>query len=189
MATVYKFGLKMWQDQAGDEDAKINVFVNDSQIITEQAITATSAESPQIVSWESEGLGDPSNGKTVTIKVVLANDYYVDSTTDRNAWISDIYAIDRFSADAGYTFKIIGSPDDGAPVEMVSLAANDTASDKPFMACLNTVPTSITANSLPDGWYTGSMQYTPILGGDSGLTIVYPLENPTNSNAATPYVS
>jgi hypothetical protein len=88
----YKFRLKMYQDQAGDENAKVNIFVNGVQVVTEQEITATSADSPQSVVVEATGLSAPNSDGSVTaeIKVQLANDYYVDASTDRNANITQI---------------------------------------------------------------------------------------------------
>ena len=87
----YRFAIQCWQDQAGDENAKVNVSVNGTQVLTEAEVTATSADSPQLLTWESTGLVAPANDTTVEITVTLTNDYYVDASTDRNVWINHVW--------------------------------------------------------------------------------------------------
>ena len=91
----YRFAISCWQDQAGDENAKLNVWVNGSQVVTEQEITATNSDSPQLVIWESTGLPDIADDASVTIKVAMATDYYLDASTDRNIHINGIGYIDK----------------------------------------------------------------------------------------------
>ena len=91
----YRFAIQCWQDQAGDENAKANVFVDGVQVATEVEITATSADSPQLITWESTGLDDIAADASVVIKVVLVNEYYVDASTDRNIWINQMGYIDK----------------------------------------------------------------------------------------------
>ena len=86
----YKFAIRCWQDQAGSENAKANVFVNGTQVATEVEITATDVTSPNLITWESTDLSDPADDTTFDIKVVLANEYYVDESTDRNIHIDGI---------------------------------------------------------------------------------------------------
>ena len=91
----YRFALKCWQDQAGSEDAKINVFVNGAQVVTEGVVSATSVDSPTIINWESTGIDAPANDTSVSIRVQLANNHYVDESEDRNVYICGIGYIDK----------------------------------------------------------------------------------------------
>ena len=86
----YRFAIQCWQDQAGDENAKVNVSVNGTQVLTEAEVTATSADSSQLLTWESTGLVAPADDTTVEITVTLTNDYFVDADTDRNVWINRV---------------------------------------------------------------------------------------------------
>ena len=86
----YRFAIRCWQDQAGDENAKANVFVDGVQVLTEVEITATSEDSSQLITWESTGLTAPAADTSFDIKVVLTNEYYVDADTDRNIRIDGI---------------------------------------------------------------------------------------------------
>ena len=38
MATDYRIGIRCWQDQAGDEDTKINVYFNDTKVVSDATI-------------------------------------------------------------------------------------------------------------------------------------------------------
>jgi hypothetical protein len=86
----YRFAIQCWQDQAGDENAKINVFINGTQVLTEAEVTAVSVDSPQLITWESTELAAPADDTTVEITVTLVNDYFVDADTDRNVWINRV---------------------------------------------------------------------------------------------------
>jgi hypothetical protein len=80
----YKIRLKAYQDQAGDEDAKVKITINDVVFSEETTITATSAVSSQNLDFEISGVNAPSDSTFITVQVELLNDYYVDSSTDRN---------------------------------------------------------------------------------------------------------
>src|SRR5210317_828806 len=96
MATNYRFGIRCWQDQAGDEDAKINVYLNGTKVVSEAAITGTDKDTDyNVISWESLGLGDTSSDTIITLKVELVNNLYVDANTDRNIYINGIGYIDQ----------------------------------------------------------------------------------------------
>ena len=79
----YRFGLRCWQDKAGDENAKANVYVNGTKVVSEQEITKTGSSDPDYIFWESTGLNatNADGSNTIKIKVELVNDYYVDSST------------------------------------------------------------------------------------------------------------
>ena len=50
----YKFAIRCWQDQAGDENAKANVFVDGTQVATEVEVTATSDGSPSYMLMQTQ---------------------------------------------------------------------------------------------------------------------------------------
>jgi hypothetical protein len=167
MATDYKFGFRCWQDQAGDENAKVNIFIDGTQVGTEIEITATSADSPQVITVEKTGMADPSADGTTTVEVKLANDYYVDASTDRNAYIDELYIICKISSDPGYVYR-----PDGPGTAKVVLSAADTT---PLLFNGVCKPSSITGDELPEGWYDGStLQIIPI-NGAAGVSMVLPL--------------
>ena len=76
MATDYRFAIQCWQDSAGSEDARMDVFIDGTKVVDNTTITATSADSPQLVTWETTGLADPAGDGSVDIdiKVVLKNE-------------------------------------------------------------------------------------------------------------------
>ena len=167
MATDYKFGFRCWQDQAGDENAKVNILVDGIQVGTEIEISATSADSPQIITVEKIGMQDPSADGTTTVQVKLANDYYVDSTTDRNAYIDNMYIICKTAGDPGYVYR------KGAPgTAKLILPADDVTETDLFNICK---PSSITGDELPEGWYDGETLETIPIHGASGVSMVIPL--------------
>jgi len=172
MATDYRFAIGCWQDQAGDENAKLNVFINDIQVLTEEEITATSEDAYQLVTWESTGLPDVASDSTVTIRVELANEYYVDSSTDRNIRINKIGYIDKCddSYRTGYMTNTRTSVDD-AP-NIVTVTDFTTESSYVWLT-----PTTVTAPFEPDGWWDNTVFNTIVLwGGEStGVTITHPL--------------
>jgi len=102
MARDYKFVMICFQDQVGSEDAKANIFVDGTQVATDVAITATSADSPQTVTFEANNLADPADGVSADIKVVLTNEEYVDASNDRNIWITYLNYADKATTDSTY---------------------------------------------------------------------------------------
>lgn len=172
----YRFAIRCWQDQAGDENAKANIFVNGVQIITEHEVTATSADTPQIITWESTGLDDPGASTSVSIRVVLANEYYLDAATDRNIFIDGI----------GYLNK-----QDGTNYKKDGINIRETVTD--FSDFDNYVsyatPTAVTGDQIADDWWTSRENnafYTiPIFGSynnDNGVTITFPIQNPSSTS-------
>ena len=168
MATDYRFAMQCWQDSAGSENAKANIFVDGTQVCTEVEITATSADSPQVISFEATGLPDPNADGSVTceIKVVLANEYYVDSSTDRNIWINALAHICK-SIDGDYW---------GATTQPTT---NFTSLSE--YANIGTIPTAVSGDQLPDGFWDGvtAFNHIPVWGNkndsSAGVTITWKL--------------
>lgn len=166
MATDYRFAISCWQDSAGAENAKANIFINDTQVASEVEITATSADSPQIVSFEKTGLPDPNSDGSVTcaIKVVLVNDYYVDASTDRNIWIN---GIGHVSKDEDIYKGALTRP----------LTDFNNWNEYPSAGIL---PTAVTGDQIPDGFWDNAIAnngfyYIPIYGGSNGVTMTWEL--------------
>ena len=154
----YRFAIRCWQDQAGDENAKANVFVDGVQVATEVEITATSEDAPQLITWESTGLIAPAADTTFDIKVELVNEYYVDSDTDRNIRINDIGYIPKHT-DGNY-WKTI----DGVWTQVTDF---NTLPNNYW----NIIPTAVTGDQTPDDWWTGrdtDSFYTIVIWGGSG---------------------
>jgi len=162
----YKFALRCWQDKEGSENAKINVFVNDTQILTEAEVSAESRDTPSIVSFDATGLPDPNSDGSVTctIKVVLVNDYYVDSDTDRNVHINGIRYITK---DTDGIFKAYNGTTD--------VTVTDFTNYDNFQG--RTIPTNVTGDQIPADWNESSGDFYDIIvwGGDDGVVITCPL--------------
>jgi len=158
----YRFAIRCWQDQAGDENAKANIFVNDTQVATEVEITATEEASAQVVSFEATGLpaGNDDGSVTCNVKIVLVNNYYVDASTDRNIWINGI----------AYLPKNLNGVYKGAISNPLTDFANFNEYNPPFY-----LPTSVVGDQLPDDFWDAAIAadgfyYTPVYGGDNGVT-------------------
>jgi len=156
----YKFAIRCWQDQAGDENAKANVFVDGTQVATEVEVTATSDGSPSYIMWESTGID--ASATTTDIKVVLTNEYYVDSDTDRNIHINGI----------GFLRK--GMDATGAETDSYAYDGSD------YDQYVAVIPTAVVGDQIPsDLWSSRETDsfYTIIVwgGDDSGVTISTPL--------------
>ena len=168
----YKFALRCWQDKEGSENAKINVFVNDTQVLTEAEVAAESNSSPSIITFDAPGLPDPNSNGSVTcaIKVVLVNDYYVDSDTDRNVHINGLAYITKDSDNA---WK---KPNDDGTANVVVTDFTDF-DNFPAQPVGPQVPTSVTGDQIPDDWNDGSDTFYDITvwGGDVGVVITAPL--------------
>jgi len=166
----YKFALRCWQDKEGSENAKINVFVNDTQVLTEAEVSAESVDSPSIISFDALGLANPNSDGSVTcsIKVVLANDYYVDADTDRNVHIDGLAYLTK---DTDSNFK--KHNDAGtADVTVTDFTSWDNFPGKQ-------VPTNVTGDQIPADWNESSNLFHTITvwGGDQGVVITAPLTN------------
>jgi len=179
MATDYRFAIQCWQDSAGSENAKANIFVNDTQVATEVEITATSADSPQTVSFEVTGLSDPNADGSVTcdIKVSLINDYYVDSSTDRNIWINSIAHICKYDSSP----SAIAS--DQVYLGEINQPVTDFTNIDEYVNRGN-IPTAVTGDQLPDNFWDDALSnnqfyYIPVWGNpedsNAGVTITWKL--------------
>ena len=175
----YRFALKCWQDQAGSEDAKINVFVNGSQVVTEGVVSATSVDSPTIINWESTGIDAPASDTSVSIRVQLANNHYVDESEDRNVYVGGIGYIDK---NDGSSYKIRKLPDDFSPPG-VAPVSETTVSDFTDFGNYVTyeLATAVTGDQIPTDFWNrdgnSDQFYTiPVYGGDDGVTITQPLK-------------
>lgn len=179
MATDYRFAVQCWQDSAGSENARLDVYINDVKVVDNKEITATSKASPQVVYWETTGLADPVDDGSVTedIKFVLKNEYYVDSSTDRNIWIDAM----------GYTFKIDGATglSDGVYVNNGSDPATEMNSDSEYGTMSNyisVVPTAVSGDQIPSDFWSSRSPDTsfydiPVWGSDgvAGTTVTIEL--------------
>ena len=105
----YKFIMPCWQDQAGDENAKIDVAFNGSTVLSDLEITATDVSSPQFVTWEVTGAPELGNGVNASIEITMKNEYYVDADTDRNIRVKNIWYTDK--ADGSNYKKFTGYAD------------------------------------------------------------------------------
>jgi hypothetical protein len=190
MATDYRFGIKCWQDQAGDEDAKLNVYLNGTKVVSEAAVTGTDPDTDfNIVSWESAGLGDVGTNTIVTIKVELVNNLYVDADTDRNVYISGIGYIDKDPDGTYKSWREAGdgeTPDFTAPNSsgesknmIIDTVTDFTATNHDKFTGWWIIPNTVTSSSIADGWWdtviaTDSF-HTIVIWGDEtdGVTITY----------------
>jgi len=190
MARTYKFVMHCWQDQYGSENAKANIFVNDTQVATNVEITATSADSVQIVTFEATGLADPNNDTrpTADIKIVLTNEAYVDADNDRNIWIGGVFV---FFKDEGWNtaahndyFWLPKEKYDANQrtwehyIALTDSAIND---DSAIWSKVTTLPTDVQGSQIDSDWWEDNNNdkwiYIPVWGdeGDVGTTITLPL--------------
>jgi hypothetical protein len=178
----YRFAIRCWQDQAGDENAKANVFVDGVQVATEVEITATSADSPGLITWESTGLTAPAADTSFDIKVVLTNEYYVDADTDRNIRINGIGYLTK-AADGNYKVTISTLNDDPA---IAAVHTENTITDFTDYANYagSVVPTAVTGDQIADGWWASRDEdafYIVVVWGGSvtGVTMTTPIVHGT----------
>jgi len=186
MAKDYKFVMHCWQDQYGDENATANIFVNDTQVATNVEISATSADSPNKLTFEATGLPNPALDGSVTadVKIVLTNEAYVDADNDRNIWIDGLYAFAKDPADADYKFlseaNYNANNRDASDFEPVTDAS--IADDSAIWSHLGIYPTNVQGSQILSTWWTddgtGAWTYIPVWGDESnvGTTITLPLK-------------
>jgi len=184
----YRFAIRCWQDQAGDENAKANVFVDGVQVLTEVEITATSEDSPQIVAWESTGLEEPAADATADIKVVLVNEYYVDSVTDRNISINGIGIVEKSSTDSKYKVPVyeVWETDSIETVKTYTEITDFTNFNNYRKNGI--IPTAVTGDQIADDWWasrgdTDSFYTIAVFGSadiETGVTMTVPLHPNTN---------
>ena len=166
MATDYRFAIRCWQDKELSENAKINVYVNDNQILTEAEVSAESQGSANIISFEATGLADPTSGVSQSIKVQLANEYYVDADTDRNVHIDWIGYLNK---DSDNSYKLTNDQSAGTNSTITDFTTIDN-----FRNC--TIPSAVTGDQVPDDWNESSDAFftVTVWGGDSGVTFTLP---------------
>ena len=185
----YRFGIRCWQDKAGDENAKANVYLNGAKVVSEQEITKTGSSDPDYIFWESTGLAAPNtNGSvTVSIRIELVNDLYVDASTDRNIMIDSIGYIDKADG-SNYIIKKFkgwdgeGKTDDRDPAfdETTGLTTVTDFTDFDNYSHWE-LPTAVTGDQIPSDFWdregnTGTFYTIPVHGGDDGATITFPLK-------------
>ena len=183
----YRFAIRCWQDQAGDENARANVFVDGVQVLTEVEITATSEDSPQIVAWESTGLEEPAADATADIKVVLVNEYYVDSVTDRNISINGIGIVEKSSTDSKYKVPVyeVWETDSIETVKTYTEITDFTNFNN--YGITGIIPTAVTGDQIADNWWASRDDtdsfYTIVVwgGGANGVTMTLPVTAGTAS--------
>ena len=164
----YRFAIRCWQDQAGDENAKANVFVDGVQVATEVEITATSADSPQLITWESLGLTAPAADTSFDIKVVLTNEYYVDADTDRNIRINGIGYITK-AADGNYKLRQFDHSDPENAVRIGETTVTDFTDYDNYNN--RVLPTDVSGDQIADDWWASrdtDSFYTIVIWGGSG---------------------
>lgn len=91
----YKFLIKARQDQAGDENAKLTIAISGTTVLDQGVISSSDSSSPTEITFEATGLASPSAGTNVNMVCTLSNDYYVDTDTDRNVIIQEIWYTDK----------------------------------------------------------------------------------------------
>lgn len=173
----YRFAIRCWQDQAGDEDAKANVFVDGVQVATEVAVTATSADSPQLITWESTGLTAPAADTSFDIKVVMTNEYYVDADTDRNINISGIGYLTK-ATDGNYKLAQYDNSDPDNITKTGETTVTDFTNYDNYRGWV--VPTAVTGDQIRDEWWssrdTDTFYYVVVEGASSlGVTMAFPV--------------
>lgn len=182
MARNYKFAMDCYQDQYGSEDAKANIFVNGTQVVTDLAITATSSASPQTVTFEAE-LADPADGVTADIKVVLTNEYYVDASNDRNIWITNLNFADKATSDSEYQTRTDGN--------LVNIT--DWTDHSIFWNTGGIYPSNVQGSQIGSTWWAdgavadNAFYKIPVWGDstETGTTITMPLTK-SNTSEMTP---
>lgn len=91
----YKFLIKAHQDAAGSENAKLTVDIGGTTVLNEGEISSSDSSSPTEITFDANGLDSPASDTNISMVCTLANDYYVDSSTDRNVIIQEIWYTDK----------------------------------------------------------------------------------------------
>tara|TARA_B100001057_G_scaffold499640_1_gene611090 strand:+ start:1963 stop:2532 length:570 start_codon:yes stop_codon:yes gene_type:complete len=179
MATDYRFALLCWQDQAGSENAKANVYVDGVQVMTEAEVTKTSPDDPDYLLFELIGGPDVADSASVDIKVELANEYYVDENTDRNIHIGQIGYIDKKGDNYISNLRVVG---DGT-LDLNTSDNTKTVTDFTVFADYygGNAPSAVTGDQIPtdfldDRTHANEFKTVTVWGGDTtGVTMVFPL--------------
>ena len=192
MATDYKFAIRCWQDEAGDEDTKVNVFLNGAQVLTDAPVSGKALDDTTLLTFDATGLGDVLTDTIVTLKIAITNTLYVDESTDRNVYINGIGYIDKDS-DGTYKKARILADDSGETPDYTANNSSgvsckikiDTVSD--FTAEANYVgwhvsPESVESSSLASDWWAtvkadAAFHTIPLWGDETdGVTIKYKID-------------
>ena len=199
MATDYRIGIRCWQDQAGDEDTKINVYFNDTKVVSEATVSGTDPDSDyNVINWESTGLADPFTNTRHTIKVEIANNLYVDSSTDRTIHINGIGYLDK-DTDGNYKLhEVLASDSSETPdttrtntaseTKNVKIHTNPSASDWSNYVGIADLPISVTSSNIEDGWWdtviaTDSFHTITVWGDETdGVSIVFEINGSGQAN-------
>jgi len=142
----YKFKIKAYQQAAGDEDAKISITDADGNVVgSNLVISSVDADSPTMHVVEVTGLDAPADDNTTQLTINFENEYYVDSSTDRNVIITRVDWIEK--AD-GISYKIW----DKETSSMIECTDTDTfTSEQTF----NKIITAIAGNDQPASYTPG----------------------------------
>jgi len=96
----YKIALELYQNQAGSENAKVKISVNDKTVAENVEISNTDSENPTLFVYDVPDLADPSEDATAVVKVELLNDFFVDTDNDRNVnWVGCGYVAKNANGD------------------------------------------------------------------------------------------
>ena len=154
----YKIALELYQGQAGDENAKVKISVNDKTVADNVEVSNIDSENPTLFVYDAIGLPDPGHEATTSVEVTLLNDYFVDVNNDRNIkWVGCGYISKN---DDGKYY--MGNPDD---VDTLLDITDWTNTDSFFWShgCAYTGDENGTVN-LAGGWHylTVSANYVEI---------------------------
>ena len=177
MACDIKFAMFCWQDKYGSDNALANIFVDGNQVATNVEITATSEGSAQCVTFEVTNQADLGTGRSADIKVVLANEAYVDADNDRNIWMNGLFAVDKATGSSDYS-SVTRAADGPAVI-------TDWTDTGNFAHTGAVVPSAVTGSQIASDWWAGALAassggsfwHIPVWGddGDVGTTITMPL--------------
>jgi len=110
----YKIALQLYQSQAGDENARVNISVDGATVGDNVEVSNTDSENPTLFVYDVADLPSPAADATITVKVELLNDHYVDSNSDRNVhWVGTGYVCQN--ADGNYYYDFEGDVEVGNP--------------------------------------------------------------------------
>ena len=174
----YRFAIRCWQDQAGDENAKVNVYVDGTLVADQVEVTATSADTAQLITWESLELTAPAADTSFDIKVVLDNELYVDADTDRNVHINGFGYI---SKDTDTVYKVAQYTYDPSDPANIGFTSNAEVTDfTDFNNYINyLIPSAVTGDQIADDWWssrdTNTFYDIPVYGdpGGAGVTMTF----------------
>jgi len=149
----YKIALELYQSQAGGENAKVRISINDVTVADNVEVSNTDSENPTLFVYDAIGLPDPGPDATTSVKVTLLNDYYVDVNNDRNInWVGCGYISNHDDVDGNYYMF----SDEGPGVDNTLLNITDWTNIDSFFwpgACAHTGDENGTADPTK-GWHS-----------------------------------